>query len=285
LTQQTLTIVIPAFNEEGAIGQVVTDVKQHYPNAEVLVVDDGSQDATATLAAEAGARVIRHPYNKGNGAAVKTGIRAASGEIIVMLDGDGQHTAADIDALLQHFPAYDFVVGARSMASQAGIGRGIGNWLLNRFASYMTGFRVQDLTSGFRAFRRAMILPYIHLFPNGFSYPTTSTLAMLKAGANTCYIPIQTNKRIGTSKIRLLQDGSRFFLIILKLITLFSPMRIFLPISAMFGSIGITYSLITLSQGHFTNMGALLLSLSVITFLMGLIAEQLAAIHTQGHHP
>jgi len=277
-----VSIIIPAFNEENAIAKAVADIRALYPEGELIVVDDGSGDQTAALAEQAGARVIRHPYNKGNGAAVRTGIRAAGGDIVVLLDGDGQHDPADIVRLLECFPAYDMVVGARTMAGQAGMHRGIANWILNALASYTTRFPVRDLTSGFRAFKREMILPYLHLFPHGFSYPTTSTMAMLKAGANLKYIPIHTRPRIGKSKIRPLQDGSRFFLIILKLVTLFSPMRIFLPISLFFGLLGAGYSLYTLYHGHFTNISVLLLIVSLLVFLMGLLAEQLAAIHTQG---
>ncbi|MDX8414289.1 MAG: glycosyltransferase family 2 protein [Mariprofundales bacterium] len=281
----TVSIIIPAYNEAASIGSVVTDVRTHFPNVEVLVIDDGSIDHTGEIARQAGASVIIQPYNKGNGAAVKCGIRAASGDILVMMDGDGQHHAEDISKLLACFPVYDFVIGARDKSGQAGFLRGMGNTLLNYLAFYVTEFPVQDLTSGMRAFRRDMILEYVHLFPNGFSYPTTSTLALLKAGANTCYVPIEAHRRVGTSKIRLLQDGSKFFLIILKLSTLFSPMRIFLPIAIFLESLGIGYSMITLSQGRFTNMATLLILTGIMVFLMGLIAEQLAAIHTQGRRP
>lgn len=277
-----VSIIIPAYNEAGAIGDTVRKTLELYPEFELIVVDDGSSDGTGEIARQAGARVLNHPYNKGNGASVRSGIQSATGDIVVMMDGDGQHNPEDIQRLLDGFPEYDFVVGARGMESQAGLRRGVGNWVLNKLASYLTRFPIRDLTSGFRAFKREMILPYLHLFPAGFSYPTTSTLAMLKAGVNLQYIPIAAHRRIGKSKIKLLQDGSRFFLIILKLITLFSPMRIFLPISVLFGSMGLAYSIYTLSQGHFTNMAALLIIVSVIVLLMGLIAEQLAAIHTQG---
>ncbi len=277
-----VSVVIPAYNEAASIGDVVRNVREMYPEYELIVVDDGSDDGTGEAARKQGAKVITHPYNKGNGASVRAGIQAASGDIVVMMDGDGQHRPEDIRRLLECFPEYDMVVGARDMAGQAGWQRGFGNWLLNRFASYLTRFPIQDLTSGFRAFKREMILPYLHLFPAGFSYPTTSTLAMLKAGANLKYIPITAQRRIGTSKIRLLRDGARFFLIIFKLITLFSPLRIFLPVSSLFLFSGIAYSAITLSQGRFTNMAALLLIVAILVFLMGLIAEQLAAIHTQG---
>ena len=277
-----ISVVIPAFNEESVIGDMVRDVRDVLPKAELIVVDDGSSDETATKAEAAGAKVVRHPYNKGNGAAVRTGLLAVTGDIVVMMDGDGQHDAADIPKFLELFPEYDMVVGARSRESQAGWFRNLGNWLYNSLASYMTSFRVEDLTSGFRAFKRERILPLVHLFPNGFSYPTTSTLAMLKAGANLKYIPIRVAERVGKSKVRLLYDGSRFFLIILKLVTLFSPMRIFLPISSFIGILGIGWSCYTLYHHTFTNMAALLIIVSVLIFLMGLIAEQLSAIHTQG---
>ncbi|MDX8377125.1 MAG: glycosyltransferase family 2 protein [Mariprofundales bacterium] len=278
----SLSVIIPMYNEELAIASVVAKILLFVPDAEIIVVDDGSNDNSAECAAKAGAKVIRQPYNKGNGAAVRTGIQAASGDIVLMMDADGQHDPADIPRFLACFPTYDMVVGARGMDSQASLHRGIANWSYNTLASYMTDFKIEDLTSGFRAFKRETILPYLHLFPNGFSYPTTSTLAMLKGSYNLKYIPIKAAARIGTSKIKILRDGSRFFLIILKLVTLFSPMKIFLPISGLFGGIGIGYSMYTLSIGRFTNMAAMLLIVAVIIFLMGLIAEQLAAIHTQG---
>jgi len=278
-----VSIVIPVYNEAGVIGGLVRDIRALLPHAEVLVIDDGSTDATADVAADAGAKVVRHPYNKGNGAAARTGILQASGDVVVMMDGDGQHDPQDIPRLLECFPVYDMIVGARDMQGQAGYGRGFGNFVLNKLAGYLTSFPVQDLTSGFRAFKRDMIVPYLHLFPNGFSYPTTSTLALLKAGANVRYVPIRArNREKGKSKIRLARDGARFFLIIFKLITLFSPLRIFLPVSMFFFASGIAYSAVTLSQGRFTNMAALLLIVGILVFLMGLIAEQLAAIHTQG---
>jgi len=274
---------MPVYNEEAVIGGLIRQIHKLLPEAEVLVVDDGSVDATADTAVSAGAKVVRHPYNKGNGAAARTGIQQATGDIIVMMDGDGQHDPQDIPRLLEQFPDYDMVVGARSMDGQAGYSRGFGNCILNKLAGYLTSFPIQDLTSGFRAFKREMILPYLHLFPNGFSYPTTSTLAMLKIGANVRYVSIHVHGRQkGKSHIHFMKDGSRFFIIILKLVTLFSPMRIFLPISTFFGALGITYSVITLSHGHFTNMAALLLIVAIFVFLMGLIAEQLTAIHTQG---
>lgn len=277
-----ISIVIPAFNEEAVIGETVRDVRAVVPDAELIVVNDGSDDETARKAEEAGARVVQHPYNKGNGAAVRTGLLAAAGDVVVMMDGDGQHDAEDIPKLLKFFPEYDMVIGARSRKSQAGLSRHLGNWMYNGLATYLTSFKIEDLTSGFRAFKRDAILPYVHLFPNGFSYPTTSTLAMLKAGASLKYIPIHAAERVGKSKVRLLYDGSRFFLIILKLVTLFSPMRIFMPASMLFFVTGMIWASYTLLHGAFTNMAALLLIIGALVFLLGLIAEMLASIYTQG---
>ena len=277
-----ISVVIPAYNEEAVIGDTVRNVRGVLPEAELIVVDDGSDDGTAQKAEKAGACVVRHPYNKGNGAAVRTGLLAATGDIVMMMDGDGQHDAEDIPKFLKLFPEYDMVVGARSSESQAGWFRNLGNCLYNSLASYMTNFKIEDLTSGFRAFKRERILPLVHLFPNGFSYPTTSTLAMLKAGANLKYIPIQAAERVGKSKVRLLYDGSRFFLIILKLVTLFSPMRIFLPVSLLFFTAGLAWAAYTLLHGAFTNMAVLLLIMGSLVFLLGLIAEMLASLYTQG---
>ncbi|OIO57964.1 MAG: glycosyl transferase [Alphaproteobacteria bacterium CG_4_10_14_0_2_um_filter_63_37] len=283
--KQQVSVVLPAYNEAGHIGGVIGRLRSILPDAEFVLVDDGSEDETASAATKAGARVVRHPYNKGNGASVRTGIRAATGDIVVMMDADGQHDPAEIFKLLEHIESYDLVIGARTKESQAGIQRSLGNAFLNRFASWLTGFPVQDLTSGFRAFRREAVLPFLHLFPNRYSYPTTSTLAFLKAGLNVHYVPITVRPRQGgKSNIKVARDGARFLLIIVKLITLFSPMKVFLPVAFAFGGIGLGYSLFTLWHGHFTNMGALLISLGVIVFLMGLLAEMLSSLFTQRHN-
>jgi glycosyltransferase involved in cell wall biosynthesis len=271
-----VSIVIPAYNEEAIIGQTVTQIRSLYPDFEIIVVDDGSNDNTAQKAQQAGARVIKHPYNIGNGAAVKTGIRNASGDIIVLMDGDGQHDPSDIARLLENSKHYDLVVGARSSGSQASLGRRIANWIYNCLASYVAKFPIRDLTSGFRVFHKDTVMKYLYLFPNTFSYPATSTLTYLRSGHTIKYIPISQHKRVGKSKIKLLEDGSRFILIILRIATLFSPMRIFLPVSAFFLLSGLGYYIYTYCTHHsFTNMSALLLSVGIMVFLMGLISEQI----------
>lgn len=276
---EKVSVVIPAFNEEAAIGNTVKRILELYPSFEVIVVDDGSNDETANVAEGAGARVVRHPYNIGNGAAVKTGIRHASGEYVVLMDGDGQHAPEDIKRLLEEAPNFDLVVGARDARTHASIGRRCANWCYNKLASYVGKFPVKDLTSGFRVFKRETVLKFLYLFPNTFSYPTTSTLAYLRSGLTIKYVPIEAKRRIGKSKIKILQDGARFFLIILRIATFFSPMRIFLPISALFFLLGMGYYGYTFYTMHrFTNMSALLLSVSIMIFLMGLISEQITQI-------
>ena len=271
-----VSIVIPAYNEEAAIGQTVARIHSLYPDFETIVVDDGSTDNTAHKAREAGAKVFQHPYNIGNGAAVKTGIRKASGDMIVLMDGDGQHDPADIARLLEESDHYDLVVGARSAGSQASLGRRVANWFYNCMASYVAKFPIKDLTSGFRVFHRDTVLKYLYLFPNTFSYPTTSTLTYLRSGYTVKYIPIRQHKRVGKSKIKLMEDGARFILIILRIATLFSPMRIFLPVSTFFLLTGLGYYMYTfLTSNRFTNMSALLLSVGVMVFLLGLISEQI----------
>ena len=272
----SISVVIPALNEEPVIGKTVSRIRELHPDFEVIVVDDGSTDQTAEAADRAGATVIRHPYNIGNGAAVKTGIRRASGDLVVIMDGDGQHDPADISRLLAEAHQYDLVVGARSGRSQASPGRRLANWLYNRLASYVGKFSIEDLTSGFRVFRRKTVLNYLYLFPNTFSYPTTSTLAYLRSGLTIQYVPITAAKRIGRSKIRPFRDGSRFLLIIIRIATLFSPLRVFLPLSILFFTVGITNYTYTYVKLHsFTNMSALLLSVSMMIFLLGLISEQI----------
>ncbi len=280
----TLSIVMPAKNEAGAVGQTVVGILRIFPDAEVIVVDDGSADSTASIAAAAGAKVVSHPYSKGNGAAIKTGARAAIGEIIVFMDADGQHDPADITRLLTVIEqGHDLVVGARQKGSQASMGRGFANGLYNRLASWMTGHRVEDLTSGFRAVRADKFREFLYLLPNGFSYPTTSTMAFFRAGYSVAYVPIHAAKRIGNSHIRLLRDGSRFLLIIFKIGTLYSPLKIFAPVALlMFMLASGWYGYTLYSFGRFTNMSALLYSGSVMVFLMGLISEQITALMYKG---
>ena len=276
----SVTVVIPAFNEELVIGETVAKIRKMHPGFEIIVVDDGSSDRTAEAAEQAGAFVVRHPYNIGNGAAVKTGIRSASGELIVVMDGDGQHDPEDISRLLEEADKYDLVVGARSGESQASLGRRFANWCYNRLASYVAKFRIQDLTSGFRVFHKNTVMQFLPLFPNSFSYPTTSTLSYIRSGHTIKYVSIKTHKRTGKSKINIIRDGTKFIIIILRIATLFSPLRIFLPISAFFLLTGISYYVYTFQAWHsFTNMSALLLSMGVMVFLLGMVSEQITQLY------
>lgn len=277
------SIVIPAFNEEPAVGPLVTALREGGNWREIIVVDDGSSDATAERAREAGATVVRHPYNKGNGAAVKTGIRHASGEFVLIVDGDGQHRAADAVRLVSRLGEYDLVIGARSSGTQATRMRLLGNAALNRLAGHLTGRRILDLTSGFRGARRSQLREFLHLLPNGFSTPTTTTLAFIKAGYNVCFEPIEAAARVGSSKIRLAKDGVRFLLIVLKIVTLFSPFRVFLPVSLASFLLGTAYAAWTIAtQSHVTNSSVLLIMLAVVVFLVGLVSEQIAALRFEG---
>jgi glycosyltransferase involved in cell wall biosynthesis len=279
----TVSIVIPALDEAAAIGEVVAQLRAAAPWREVIVVDDGSTDATADRAAAAGARVIRHPYRKGNGAAVKTAIRQASGEFVLIVDADGQHRPEDARRLVDRLGQFDLVVGAREPATQATLGRRAGNALLNRLAGYLAGHAIPDLTSGFRGARRAYLREFIHLLPNGFSTPTTTTLAFLRAGYNVAFEPIAARPRIGRSKIRFARDGARFFLILFKIITIFSPLRIFAPISVCAFAAGAAYGIWTvITSGRIANGAVLLLMFAVIVFLVGLISEQISALRFDG---
>lgn len=275
-----LTIVLPAKNESGAIGSTLRRLRDLLPQAELIVVNDGSSDRTAAIAREAGAHVIDHPYSKGNGAAIKTGARAALGDVIVFMDADGQHDPADIFPILALIEqGHDMAVGARQDGSQASVGRGLANGFYNRLASWMTGHKIEDLTSGFRAVRADKFREFLYLLPNGFSYPTTSTMAFFRAGYSVAYTPIHAAKRVGKSHIRLLRDGSRFLLIIFKIGTLFSPLKIFAPVALlMFMLASVWYGYTLYNFGRFTNMSALLYSGSVMVFLMGLISEQITAL-------
>ncbi|MDR0441656.1 MAG: glycosyltransferase family 2 protein [Candidatus Accumulibacter sp.] len=275
-----ISIILPAKDESAAIGRTLTGIMETCPGAEVIVVDDGSIDDTAKVAKAAGAIVVSHPYAKGNGAAIKSGARAASGETLVFLDADGQHDPADIPRLLARLDeGYDMVVGARQAGSQASLGRGVANGLYNRLASYMTGHRVEDLTSGFRAVRAKKFREFLYLLPNGFSYPTTITMAFFRAGYSVVYEPIHAAKRIGKSHIRLLRDGLRFLLIIFKIGTLYSPLKLFLPFAVLLFLAGTGwYAHTFIEQGRFTNMSALFYTGGITIFLMGLISEQITGL-------
>jgi glycosyltransferase involved in cell wall biosynthesis len=280
------SVVIPAFNEAASIGAVVSDLAAAAPWREILVVDDGSSDDTGAHASAAGARVLRHPYNKGNGAAVKTGIRQATGAFILIADGDGQHRPADAARLVAHLGTYDLVVGARSRQTHASISRRIGNAMLNAIASFLTEQPVPDLTSGFRAARRENLLEFIHLLPNGFSTPTTTTLAFIKAGYSVRFEPVDAAQRAGVSKIRLGSDGFHFFLILLKVITIFSPLRLFVPVSGAAFVVGAGYGVWTIAtQSHVTNSSVLLIVLSVVILLVGLVSEQISSLRFEGRPP
>jgi len=277
------TVVIPAFNEAGSIASVVAELRQAVRWSEIIVVDDGSVDDTEARARAAGARVVRHPYNKGNGAAVKSGIRNANTPFIVIVDADGQHRPSDAVRLVSRLGEYDLVVGARAPQTQASLARRVGNALLNGVAGYLTQQPIPDLTSGFRAARREHLVEFLPLLPNGFSTPTTTTLAFIKAGYSVRFEPIEAAKRQGTSKIRLGSDGVGFFLILLKVITIYSPLRIFVPISVASFLLGAAYAGWTiLTQSHVTNSSVLLIVLSVVIFLVGLISEQISSLRFEG---
>lgn len=276
----SISIVLPAKNEAPSLLGLLPRLKAVAPDAEIIVVDDGSSDNTAEIAAQAGVRVLKSPYSMGNGAAIKRGARAASGEILVFMDADGQHDPADIPRLLAKLDeGYDMVVAARDRSGQASVGRGLANGLYNRIASWMTNFPVLDLTSGFRIARADRFREFLHLLPNGFSYPTTITMAFLRSAFAVAYVPAQVGRRIGKSHLRPLRDGVRFLLIIFKIATLYSPLKLFVPAALAFFVTGMSYYAYTYStSGRFTNMGTLMLTASVVVFLVGLVAEQITAM-------
>ena len=276
----SFSIIIPAKNEADGLTKVLPDINSRYPQAELIVSDDGSTDATAEVARQHGALVVSSPYSMGNGAAIKRGVRAASQDILVMMDGDGQHQPCEIQRLLDALDeGYDMVVGYRSSEGQANVGRGLANGLYNRLASLITGHKIHDLTSGFRAVRADKFREFLYLLPNGFSYPTTSTMAFFRSAYPVKYVPVDVLARIGSSHIKPLRDGVRFLLIIFKIATLYSPLKLFMPASAIFFAMGLGYYAYTYYEaGRFTNMSALLFSAAVIIFLVGLISEQVAAL-------
>ncbi len=279
-----LSIIIPAYNEEKVIGQVVNQIQAVINELgfkyEILVVDDGSGDRTANLAREAGARVIQHPENIGNGAAIKTGIRKAKGNVIVMLDSDGQHPPEDIPRLLEKLGPYDMVVGARTKTSDTDLRRDFGNKIYNALASYVCGRKIEDLTSGFRAIKADVAKKFVYLLPNKFSYPTTITLAVLRSGLSLTYVPIEGKRRIGKSKIKLVRDGMRFLMIILRVSTYYSPLKIFIPVSILMFLTGFGYGLykVIFLNTRYGPTSAMLMTISVVIFMVGLVSEQVSQL-------
>ena len=276
-----LSIILPAKNEADGLRKVLPAIRALQPDAELIVIDDGSTDDTSDVAKSLGARVVSHPRSLGNGAAIKSGARAALGDVLVFMDADGQHKPEDISRLLAELNSgNDMVVGARSNSSQAGAHRAVANTFYNWLATWMVGQPVRDLTSGFRAVKTTLFRKYLYLLPNGFSYPTTITMSFFRAGYSVSYIPIEAPPRIGESHIRLVRDGIRFFLIIFKIGTLFSPLKLFVPISAAFFLTGLGYYIYTYLAFHrFTNMSATLFITAIQVFLMGLVSEQISALN------
>ena len=275
-----ISVIIPAKNEAESLRSLLPKIAQVCPGAEIIVVNDGSTDDTRSVCELFSVRTINNPYSKGNGAAVKSGARAAKNKYLVLMDADGQHDPEYIPALVEKLlSGYDLVIGARNLLTHASIARACANTVYNRLASWIVGQPILDLTSGYRAVRREKFREFLSLLPNGFSYPTTSTMAFFRSGYSVAYLPIHANKRVGKSHIKLAKDGARFFLIIFKIGTLYSPLKIFLPISLFFFCTGLGYYLFTyINQGRFTNMSALLFVTSVLTFLIGLVSEQITAL-------
>lgn len=275
-----ISIVIPAKNEAENLAGFLPRHLRVMPDAKCIVVNDGSTDATRSICEQHGVKVVNHPYSKGNGAAIKTGARTASGEIIVFLDGDGQHKPEDIPRLLTELEnGFDMVIGARDRASQADSFRAVANGIYNWLASAISGHKITDLTSGFRAVRADRFREFLYLLPNGFSYPTTCTMAFFRAGYSVAYLPIKTEQRLGESHISLVKDGIRFLLIIFKVGTLYSPLKVFLPVSAGIFVIGFAYYLFTyFTEGRFTNMSAVLFMTSIVIFMIGLVSEQVTTL-------
>lgn len=273
----SLSIILPAKNEAPALTDLLPRLRTAQPTAEIIVVDDGSTDNTRAICAQHSVLCLTSPYSMGNGAAIKRGARVASGDVLVFMDGDGQHDPADVARLIEKLEqGFDMAVGARDWGSQAGVGRGLANTLYNWLATHMTGHEVADLTSGFRAVRADRFREFLYLLPNGFSYPTTSTMAFFRSAYPVTYVPIKAAQRIGKSHIRPVRDGIRFLLIIFKIATLYSPLKLFVPASAAFFVLGcLNYAWTFIRQGRLTNMSTLMWSAAVIVFLIGLISEQI----------
>ncbi len=282
-----ISIILPAKNEAHSLEELLPKLKASYIGAEIIVVNDGSEDETREVCERHEVVVVNHPYSKGNGAAIKSGARRAKGDVLVFMDADSQHRPEDISLLVEKMASgYDMVVGARNIRSQAGVMRLVGNTFYNYMASWMVGQRVRDLTSGFRAVKANLFRDFLHMLPNGFSYPTTITMAFFRAGYSVGYVPIVAEDRKGVSHINLLKDGSRFLIIIFKIGNLYSPLKLFAPVSAGFFLLGVGYYLFTYIMDHrFTNMSALLFSVAIIIFLIGLVSEQITLLQYQQSNP
>jgi len=279
-----VTVIVPALNEAAAIGQVVGDLVGRYPEYEVLVIDDGSVDSTGAIAASAGAQVVRHEWNKGYGATLRTGCRAAHGDIVVCFDGDGQHDAAEVQRLVDEIGPHDMVVGTRSPDSYEPLVRRPGKWILVAFANFLAGVKIPDVNSGFRAFKRDVIMRYLHLMPTGFSFSTTSTFAMLKSGRPVKWIPIKVKRRTGRSSVSQARHGLQTLLLMVRLTTLFEPLKVFLPVSGAFMLVAIGFLIANLCLGRKVPQTSVIMSVSsIMVFLMGLVMDQVAALRREKH--
>ncbi len=286
MNNPAISIILPCYNEGESLKTLVPALRSRYPEAEIIVADDGSRDGSAAIAEERGARVVRSPYNQGNGAAIKNGARAARGEILVFMDADGQHAPEDVARLLERLEqGFDMVVGAREAESQASFGRWAANGFYNWLSSWMVGHPIADLTSGMRAVRADKFKDFIYLLPNTFSYPTTITMAFFRAGHGIDYLPIRANKRLGKSHIKPLRDGLRFLLIIFKIGTLYAPLKLFGPLSLLSFLLGLGhYGYTLLTSWRFTNMSALLFTTALLIFLIGLVSEQITNLLYKDTH-
>jgi glycosyltransferase involved in cell wall biosynthesis len=285
---QSVSIILPAKNEAESLDKLLPVLRKNFPEEEIIVVNDGSTDNTVELCKQNQVTVITHVYSMGNGAAIKTGARNASGDILMFMDADGQHNPEDINRLLEKIhEGYDMAVGARQLNTHASLLRRIGNTVYNKLATIMTGYPIEDLTSGFRAARAGHFRKFLYLLPNRFSYPTTSTMAFFRSGLPVAYVPIKAMSRAGEGKshIRPFHDGFRFLMIIVKIGALFSPMRFFLPISGLLFFTGLAYYGYTYYNfGRLTNMTAVLFLSSLFTFLIGIVSEQISALHYKDIH-
>ena len=289
--QHAITILIPAYNVEASISNVLEGLHEWRERAEIIVIDDGSTDRTPEISERAGVRVIRHRINKGYGAALKTGIRAASGDIIVMMDADGEHNVAQVSRLLDAMSGNDMVVGARGKGSHAPLIRRPGKWILSKVANYLAQADIPDLNSGFRAFRKDIAKLFLHILPNGFSFTTTLTLALFKEGYNTAYVPITTTPRVGSpSTVNPIRDGINTLMLIVRIIALFDPIKVFLPTSIALFLLGAVY---WIGSGifryashiepafHIPSGAVTAILASIIVFMFGILADQVSAIRRE----
>jgi glycosyltransferase involved in cell wall biosynthesis len=284
MKQSNISIIIPAFNEEEVIGSVVQSIHSAFPDSEIIVVNDGSTDNTAAELSKSGVIILNHDLNRGYGASLKTGARAARRDYVLFCDGDGQHSVEDVRRLMNECDGYDLVVGARKSDSHRPFLRRPGKFVMRKYSEFLAGTKIPDLNSGLRIFKRDTLMRYLHLMPDGFSFSTTSTFTMIKSNRKYKYIPITVQKRIGKSSVRQLKHGPQALMLMLRLAVLFEPLKLFLWIAGILFILSLASLAIDMcSAGGFSDTTVILSIATIIIFMSGLLCDQVSAMRREKH--